>query len=124
MTYRQYIKRWKKKCPYRQAVRECALSIKSDGCSGPALEFYQDGCFEHDIHFAYHYDFFTGEQITEEDADLMLKWYIQYHSWFGRWSPMAAWRYEALSSEGGWGFGHDAWITGPRRLQERLGHSP
>lgn len=119
MTARRvYVRRWRDPA-YREAVRQEAARIKSDGCSGPTVQLYRDGCFEHDIHCAFHRDFANGAPIEQEDADLMMKWYIQHHSWFGRFSPMAAWRYRALSRHA-LGFGRASWETGPRRLQERL----
>lgn len=118
MTYKEYKQRWKND-GYRYKVRREARRIKSDGCSGPTLPMYEDGCFEHDIHYAIHKDFYEGVEILQEDADRMMKWYIWTHSWFGRWSPMARWRYRALSKNGA-NFGEASWVSGPRRLQERL----
>ena len=118
MTRAEYCERW---CDptYADQVRAEATRIKSDGCSG-VTQAYWIVCAEHDISYATRKDFFTGLLITEEDADLMLKWGIQWHSWFGRWSPMAWWRYKALSEEKGLGLGSTAWETGPARLLERL----
>ena len=121
-SYREYKKRWSRayRDAYLAGVLIEAARIKSDGCSG-IPDFYYTICLEHDIHYAYHWDFFTsGDPILQEDADLYLKWGIWAHSWFGRWSPMAWWRYKALSWKHGLGLGTKSWDTGPRRLQERL----
>ena len=118
-TYREYKQRWKPKTGYLAGLMLEAAWIKADGCSG-IPDFYWIICLEHDIHYAYHWDFFTGDPILQEDADLYLKWGIQVHSWFGRWSPMAWWRYNALSRKHGLGLGTKSWDTGPRRVQERL----
>ena len=107
MTRAEYCARW---CDptYADQVRAEATQIKSDGCSG-VTQAYRVVCEEHDISFAFHADFFTGLPITEEEADLMLKWGIQWHSWFGRFSPMAWWRYRGLSTVHGLGLGRRAW---------------
>lgn len=117
--YKDYISRWKLDLHYFMEVINEGYHIKSDGCSG-VPDFFLVVCVEHDIHYATHKDFYTGENITQEDADKYLKWGIQYHSWFGRWSPMAWWRYSALSSKKGMGLGEGPWASGPRRLEIRL----
>ena len=118
MQRRDYCQRW---CDpgYVERLRQEAKAILSDGCSG-VPDFYWVVCVEHDSAYAHRRDFFTGQEITEEEADLMLRWGIQYHSWFGRYSPMAWWRYTGLSKEKGLGLGSMAWETGPQRLIERL----
>lgn len=117
-SYQQYVKRWKER-DYAERVLLEALRIKADGCSG-VPDFFLVVCDEHDIHYGTWVDFYTKESILQEDADQMLKWGIQFFSWFGRWSPMAWWRYSALSKEKGLGVGRAAWESGPRRLEERL----
>ena len=117
-TYKEYIVRWRDDV-YRHQVRREAVRIRADGCSG-VPDFYRIICLEHDVHYALHHDFYTKARIKQEDADLGLKWGIQYFSWFGRWSPMAAWRYWALSKKKGLGFGETAWRTGPERMSQRL----
>ena len=118
MTRAEYCARW---CDptYEPRLREEARRIRSDGCSG-VTQAYWIVCAEHDSAYARHVDFFTGLPITEEEADLMLRWGIQWHSVFGRLSPMAWWRYKGLSKAGGLGLGSKAWETGPARLVERL----
>jgi len=118
-TYEDYAARWTD--AYRQKVLAEALTIKADGCSG-VPDFFLIVCLEHDSLYARHRDLFTGLPVTQEQADLFLKWGIQYHSRFGRWSPMAWWRYRALSKNG-LGFGRRAWLTGPLRLTQRTGLS-
>jgi hypothetical protein len=115
--YKDYIARWEHPL-YKQRVLREAARIHSDGCSG-VPDFYWTVCLEHDVHYATHEDFFTGESITQEDADRYLKWGIQFHSVFGRWSPMAWWRYWALSEKKGLGLGRQSWVTGPARARER-----
>ena len=118
MTRREYCERW---CDptYADQVHTAATLIKSDGCSG-VTQAYRFVCEEHDWAYAHHRDLYTGQPITEEDADLMLKWGIQWHSVFGRLSPMAWWRYKGLSKAEGLGLGSTAWETGLARLRERL----
>ena len=94
MSRETYLKLWKTP-GYWLAVRAIAGDLKADGCTG-VPDFYRDGCLEHDIMYRTHHDLF-GISITKEEADLRLKWYIQAHSWFGSWSPMAWWRYRALN---------------------------
>lgn len=118
MTRQEYCRRW---CDpaYAERVHQEALRIFSDGCSG-VTQIYRVVCEEHDIHYATHCDFVTGHPISEEDADLMLRWGIQYHSWLGRASLIAWIRYIGLSKQEGLGLGSLAWKTGPARLIERL----
>lgn len=118
MTRHEYCWRW---CDpaYAARVHAEALRIYSDGCSS-LTQAYRIVCEEHDIHYATHRDFFTGRSITEEDADLMLRWGIQWHSWLGRGSLLAWVRYTGLSKQHGLGLGSAAWDTGPARLRERL----
>lgn len=118
MIRADYCSRWSDPT-YADRVRVEGARIKSDGCSG-VLDFYLIVCTEHDIGYGTHKDFFTGLPITEEDADLMLKWGIQWHSWLGRWSPIAWVRYRALSRVHGLGLGKASWATGPARLAKRL----
>lgn len=117
-TYREYIERWELES-YRKLVRAKATKIGSDGCSGVA-DFFVDVCYEHDIHYATHKDLFTHAALTKEDADRYLKWGIQFHSVFGRRSPMAWWRHRALSKKKGLGLGANAWETGPERMKKYL----
>jgi hypothetical protein len=113
--YKDYVRRWLYP-DYPVYVRVEARLINSDGCSF-VPDFYLIVCQEHDIHYAWHEDFYTGDDISKEDADRYLKWGIQFHSFFGRWSPMAWWRYRALSKKKGLGLGQDAWETGPERMR-------
>jgi len=119
-TYEDYIVRWDDPLQeYRFSVGKKGVSILSDGCSGVS-EAYHIICVEHDIHYATHKDFYTDRLISQEDADKYLMWGIQFHSWFGRLSPMARWRYRALSSKKGLSLGKEPWETGPERLLKRL----
>jgi hypothetical protein len=116
--YETYIERWKDPL-YRGTVLATGEEGLSDGCSG-VPDFFWPICVEHDIHYWLHEDFYTGDEITQENADLFLMWGIQFHSWFGRRSPMARWRYRALSSKKGLALGREPWKTGPERLVQRL----
>lgn len=118
-SYEEYVVRWQN-APYRydDRVRREAARLRCDGCSG-VPDFYRVICDEHDIHFATHRDFYMRVRLEEEDANLYLQWGIQYFSWFGRWSPMAWWRYKVLSSTG-LNCGREAWASGPARLAQRL----
>jgi hypothetical protein len=82
---------------YRNWVRRCAREIGADGCSGPTLQVFKDGCYEHDIHYYYHADIYNNELVKAE-ADQRLQWYIWDHSWIGEWSLFAWWRYKALKT--------------------------
>ncbi|KKN74082.1 hypothetical protein LCGC14_0394220 [marine sediment metagenome] len=121
--YKDYIERWENPpfygIDYADQVRGEAEYIRSDGCSG-VLDIHVDVCYEHDIHYATHRCFYLGDELTQEDADRYLKWGIQYHSCLGRQSPMALWRYWALSKKKGLGLGRQSWETGPERLKRRL----
>jgi len=117
-AFRIYKGRWEDSL-YRGKVLAKGDEIISDGCSGVS-EAYHVVCVEHDIHYALHEDLYTGELIFQEDADLFLMWGIQFHSWFGRLSPMARWCYRALSSKKGLALGREPWETGPDRLVQRL----
>ena len=117
--YKRYVRRWGLKA-YVRRIRKEAYIIGSDGCTG-VPDWFLDVCLEHDLHYAYHWDMLTGARMTKEDADIYLKWGIQYFSFFGRLSPMAWWRYTALSKKKGLGLGSRAWETGPAR---RLLHAP
>ena len=92
-TYTEYVARWT--LAYERRVRNEALRIQSDGCSG-VLDAYLIQCYEHDIHYATHRDFFDRSELEQCHADNYLRWGIQMRSWFGRWSPMAWWRYKGL----------------------------
>ena len=98
-----------KESPYWILVRERARRLGTDGCSGPAklTQWYIDACYEHDIHYRTH-AWINGDPITQEEADARLRAVVQSRSWFGSWSPLAAWRYHALRN-----FGQRSWEEGP-----------
>ncbi len=79
---------------YWRKVRAKAKELKSDGCSG-VPDFYKDCCLEHDVHYRTHKTI-DGIDIDRKTADGTLKKCIQSRSLFGRWSPMAQWRYLAI----------------------------
>lgn len=88
------------KVSYRVAVTLAAANLGSDGCTG-VPDWYVIGCFDHDIAYRTHQDAF-GWPITKAQADLKLKWAIQHESPFGRFSPMAQWRWLGVHLLGKW----------------------
>mgnify|MGYP001576064033 CR=1 FL=1 len=80
--------------PYRAMIRQVAAALGTDHCTG-IPDFYADACDEHDLHARTHRTV-EGEWLTKNDAALIFKQRIQAMSRFGRWSPMAHWRYWAL----------------------------
>ena len=79
--------------------------IKSDGCTG-VPDFFLNGCKLHDFWYRTHRNL-DGSPITEQQADKGLAQYIWRHSLFGRFSPMAWWRYQALEHI----FAQKAWLA-------------
>ena len=79
---------------YQERIRAKAKALGADGCTG-VPEFFRDGCLEHDIAYRTHRDLLNNP-ITKAEADFRLKWYIQMHSIFVRFSPMAWWRWRAV----------------------------
>lgn len=80
---------------YIAAVERKCAELGCDGCTG-VPDFYLMGCLEHDIAYRTGRDP-LGRRVTKAEADERLLWYVQNHSVFGRWSPMAWWR---------WGYVH------------------
>jgi len=105
MTRLQHRELWREPL-YEELVRGKAASIGADGCTG-VPDFYLLGCLEHDIAYRTHCDP-LGAAITKAEADLRFKWYIQQHSWFGSWSPMAWWRWGAVKhfADRAWNYEH------------------
>lgn len=101
MTFAEHRKHWSNPY-YQELVKQLAHDIKSDGCSC-VIDFFLPGCWEHDIAYKTHRDP-LGRTITKREADRRLMWYIEENSWFGRWSPMAHWRYWGVRK-----FGRKAW---------------
>lgn len=95
LTHRQYTRRWQNNW-YRGMVRAQAFALGGDGCSG-VPDFYVDGCHEHDIAYRTHRDP-LGKPIDKKEADKRLRWFIQDHSIFGRFSPMSWWRWWFLDT--------------------------
>jgi len=86
--------------PYWDRIRERSKELGSDGCTG-VPEFYHDCCLEHDIAYRSGKDVY-GNRITRKRADLQLRKCIQQRSRFGRYSPMAWWRWTACRLVGSW----------------------
>ena len=75
-------------------IADIGLFIATDGCSG-VPDFYLDCCIIHDWFYATHRDF-NGNPKTKVFADKVLKACIKKESWFGRFSPMAWWRWQGV----------------------------
>lgn len=79
---------------YWGLVLETALSLKTDGCSGPArlTQWFKAACYEHDVHYRTGTDVF-GNSISRLDADDTFSWRIVQ---IGRaelsWNPLT-WKY-------------------------------
>jgi hypothetical protein len=89
ITWDKFRARWQQPW-YRHRVRHVARSLKSDGCSGPTTQWYQDGCFEHDIAYRTGFDP-LGAPISRREADKRLRWYVQISSPLGVFSYIS-WR--------------------------------
>lgn len=90
---------------YWARVVDRAKELGSDGCSG-VPDFYLLGCLEHDVHYRTHKRI-DGTSITRSEADAALRSYIQEHSPFGVFSPMAWWRWAAVRLLGRRAWGED-----------------
>lgn len=66
----------------------------SDGCTG-VIDFYRNGCILHDFGYRTHLDF-KGNKTAKEATDIMLRDYIRSKSWFGKYSPLAWWRWQGV----------------------------
>lgn len=103
--------------PYWQWVRDEAEQIGSDGCSA-VMGFHVECCFEHDLAFYYARDprdayramregvspakaWADADPITRAEADARFRRCHQNRSRFGRWSPMAAYRWLGVRWRGG-----------------------
>lgn len=81
---------------------EIGLFIATDGCTG-VPDFYLDCCIIHDWWYRTHRNL-DGTPITFDEANKALECCIRSKSWFGRFSPMAYWRYWGVRE-----FGKKAW---------------
>lgn len=97
---------------YRARVRQRAAELRSDGCTG-VPEFYQDACFEHDVHYRTGATL-DGVPLTRADADRIFRHRIQAMSPFGVFSPMSWWRWAAVRL-----FGASAWHAHADRAERR-----
>ena len=61
--------------------------------------------FEHDISYRTHC-WLDGTEVTKDEADRTFRQRIQATSFFGRWSPLAYWRYCAVQWFGGRSWEH------------------
>ena|SRR3990167_981891 len=87
---------------YWLSVYTVAKILKSDGCTG-VPDYLKWTCLEHDIHYRTH-KFLNGTNITFNKANYVFKVRIQQSSVLGRFSPVAQWRYWAVTT-----FGRKAW---------------
>ncbi len=93
MLRKEYWKKWKAHYElHAKVVKLKASYLEADGCSG-VPEFYRMACLEHDIAYRTHVGYIDNQIINKEEADLRFKWHTQMLSPFGRFSPMAQWRY-------------------------------
>lgn len=104
---------WDRQPPeYWSKVRLAARALKSDGCSGPALQLYLDSCLEHDVHYRTGRTL-SGLRISRYEADILFGHRIRQMAvdgldWHPRtwWHlvgfPMSAWRFVAVRFGGLW----------------------
>ena len=76
---------------YWVEVRKRAKQLGGNHCTG-VPDFYSDACDEHDIHYRTGYSLWN-QRLTRKMADKRLRLVIQNRSPFGRFSPMAWWRW-------------------------------
>ena len=81
--------------PYWVDVRRRAFLLRSDGCTG-VRDVYRDSCLEHDLHWRTGYTL-HGLPITTIQANRRFRKVIQSRSPFGRWSPLAWWRWVGVT---------------------------
>lgn len=86
--------------PYWEKVAFVSRALKTDGCSGPALEVYTRACYEHDIHYRTGQTIY-GRTLTRADADAVFRERHQELSALGVWCPMAWWRWLGVRLFGG-----------------------
>lgn len=104
--------------PYWEWVRSEAALIGTDGCSA-VMGFHVECCFEHDLGYYYARDprdayrlyrdwsavaWQVADPITKAEVDKRFRQCHQNLSKFGRWSPMAIYRWLGVK----WG-GKAAW---------------
>lgn len=68
--------------------------IKSDGCTGVA-DFFRDCCVVHDLGYRYGIDAY-GNAVTRSQIDRNFRECMMKRSRFGRFSPMAWWRWAGV----------------------------
>lgn len=80
-------------------IKNIRLYIDSDGCTG-VPDFYKEECIKHDFYYRTHHGF-DRKMMTKNEADLAFMRGIQAKSKFGKYSPMALWRYLGVKLFGG-----------------------
>lgn len=116
--------------PYWEWVRSDAALIDTDGCShvsGFSVEY----CYEHDLAYFHAADpvdayrlwrhgvadyWGLAKPITRREVDARFRRRHQANSKFGRWSPMALWRWFGVMR-----YGQAAWDRHRQREREALG---
>jgi hypothetical protein len=83
---------------YWERVRDKAGELGTDGCSG-ATGAFVECCYEHDIHWRTGKTL-DGRPITEHEANKRFRNCMQSRSRFGFFSPVAWWRWAAVSLVG------------------------
>jgi hypothetical protein len=81
---------------YWELVEDIADELGSDGCTR-ATNFHKLCCLRHDIHYRTHKHIDGITPITKEEADKMFFSCIVSRSKLGYFSPMAWWRWLAVS---------------------------
>lgn len=83
---------------YWDRVRDKAYELGTDGCSG-ATGAFAECCYEHDI-FWRTGKTLNGKPITRKEANTRFRHCMQARSRFGFFSPMAWWRWAAVTLVG------------------------
>ena len=120
MTKRQHKHLWKTD-DYKKRVRLLADLLNSDGCT-LVIDWYLPGCYEHDIGYETGHDP-RGYPVTRATVDQRFRWYIQHHSLFDGWSPMAVWRWFGVRLGGYFVWDPEAQLKEYNRLKD-LGYFP
>lgn len=81
---------------YWEIVEDLADELGTDGCTG-VTNAHRQCCLRHDIHYRTHKHIDRVTPITKKEADNMLFSCIISRSKLGYLSPMAWWRWFAVS---------------------------
>lgn len=86
-----------------QTSEEWALVHRApnDGCTG-VKDWFVDCCAVHDYFYRHGIHWLDGQPVTRAEADAALRDCIRERSQFGKYSPMAFWRWAAVRIAGRW----------------------